>query len=208
MKITASRTCPRWNTAGSARTIFAEELEGAELVDNHSVWRRFPVLRNARWFRRNRVLVGDALHTAHFSIGSGTRLALEDVLALVKALRQCDFDVARALPAFQAAREPVLTKLTGAALRSANWYERFGEHMRLDPWPFALSYIMRSGRLDGATLAAMSPGLLPGVVRPWHRGAGRPVKRDAPGAHRQQPRNVRCHRCPAPGRTTEVVGQA
>ena len=143
--------------------IFAEELEGAELVDNHSVWRRFPVLRNARWFRRNRVLVGDALHTAHFSIGSGTRLALEDVLALVKALRQCDFDVARALPAFQAAREPVLTKLTGAALRSANWYERFGEHMRLDPWPFALSYIMRSGRLDGDTLAAMSPDFYRGL---------------------------------------------
>ncbi len=139
------------------QTIFQEELGGAALINNHSVWRRFPVLRNTHWFRQNRVLVGDALHTAHYSIGSGTRLALEDVAALVNALRRHDFDVARALPAYQAEREPVLNKLTAAALRSGNWYERFGEHMQLDPWPFALSYIMRSGRLDGAVLSRMSP---------------------------------------------------
>lgn len=139
------------------RDIFAGELGDAALINNHSVWRRFPVLRNTRWFRRNRVLVGDALHTAHYSIGSGTRLALEDVAALVDSLRRHDFDVARALPAYQAGREPVLNKLTAAARRSGDWYERFGEHMRLDPWPFALSYIMRSGRLGGDTLARMSP---------------------------------------------------
>ena len=156
--------------------IFAGELEGAALINNHSVWRRFPVLRNARWFRRNRVLVGDALHTAHYSIGSGTRLALEDVTALVKSLRCHDFDVARALPAYQAEREPVLGKLTAAALRSAAWYERFGEHMRLDPWPFALSYILRSGRLDEATLAAMSPEFYRGLRKHGVEvpGAGEP----------------------------------
>ena len=138
--------------------LFAEELAGEPLINNHSVWRRFPVLKNAHFYCRNRVLVGDALHTAHYSIGSGTRLALEDVIALVRALETHDFDVARALPAYQAEREPILEKLTAAALRSANWYERFGSHMEQDPWPFALSYIMRSGRLDGDTLRKrMSP---------------------------------------------------
>lgn len=137
--------------------IFAEELEGARLVSNHSQWRRFPVLTCRRWFDGNRVLVGDALHTAHFSIGSGTRLALEDVIALVQALKENDFDVARALPAYQAARQPVLETLTKAARTSAAWYERFGEHMALEPWPFALSYIRRAGRLDSARLRSLAP---------------------------------------------------
>ena len=147
---------------GICQDLFAKELAGETLINNHSVWRRFPVLKNTRFFHRNRVLVGDALHTAHYSIGSGTRLALEDVIALVRALKSHSFDVERALPAYQAGREPVLDKLTAAALRSAEWYERFGSHMNLDPWPFALSYIMRSGRLDGETLNRMSPA--------FHRG--------------------------------------
>ncbi|MEM7653390.1 MAG: FAD-dependent monooxygenase [Pseudomonadota bacterium] len=137
--------------------IFRQELRGSALVDNHSVWRQFPVLKNERWYNGNRVLVGDALHTAHFSIGSGTRLALEDVIALVQALEATDFDVSAALPAYQAERQPVLEKLTKAALASAHWYEKFGEHMALDPWPFALSYILRAQRLDSATLEKIAP---------------------------------------------------
>ena len=150
--------------------IFADELGGAALINNNSVWRRFPVLKNSRWYAGNRVLVGDALHTAHFSIGSGTRLAMEDVIVLVRCLREADFDVETALPNYQAVREPVLNKLTAAALRSAQWYERFGSRMDLEPWPFALSYIMRSGRLDSETLARMSPefhgGLLARGIEP------------------------------------------
>ncbi len=144
--------------------IFADELDGGKLINNNSIWRRFPVLKNARYFHRNHVLVGDALHTAHFSIGSGTRLALEDVIALVKALEAHDFDIEQALPAYQEARQPILDKLTGAALRSANWYEDFGRHMDLEPWPFALSYIKRSGRLDAATLEKISPAFYQGLV--------------------------------------------
>jgi 2-polyprenyl-6-methoxyphenol hydroxylase-like FAD-dependent oxidoreductase len=108
--------------------------------------------------------VGDALHTAHFSIGSGTRLAMEDVIVLVRCLKEADFDVDTALPNYQAIREPVLNKLTAAASRSAHWYERFGSHMNLEPWPFALSYIMRSGRLDSGTLARMSPQFHAGLL--------------------------------------------
>ncbi|MEM7652703.1 MAG: hypothetical protein AAF220_05935, partial [Pseudomonadota bacterium] len=68
-----------------------------------------------------------------------------------------DFDVSAALPAYQAERQPILEKLTKAALASAHWYEKFGEHMALDPWPFALSYILRAQRLDSATLEKIAP---------------------------------------------------
>lgn len=142
---------------------FAEQLQGARLIPNNSVWRQFPNLSCARWHVGNRVLVGDALHTAHFSIGSGTRLALEDVIALVRALQDHDWDVPRALPAYQAARQPVLDKLVRAARTSAAWYEDFERHMDLDPWPFALSYIRRAGRLDAARLRALAPEFTAGL---------------------------------------------
>lgn len=141
----------------ACETLFAEHLDGASLIPNNSVWRQFPNLSCARWHDGNRVLVGDALHTAHFSIGSGTRLALEDVQALVAALREADWNVEVALPAYQAARAPVLAKITGAARASADWYERFGDHMALEPWPFALSYIRRAGRLSAERLAVLAP---------------------------------------------------
>ena len=138
--------------------LFAETLEGARLIPNNSLWRRFPDLSCRTWHSGNRVLVGDALHTAHFSIGSGTRLALEDVIALVRALTAHDWDVASALPAYQTGREPVLRKIVSAARRSCDWYENFDRHMALDPWRFALSYIRRAGRLDAERLRGMAPG--------------------------------------------------
>src|SRR5205085_2934861 len=67
--------------------LFADELEGHSLVANRSMWRRFPTVRNARWHAGNVVLLGDAAHTAHFSVGSGTKLAMEDAIALAAALR-------------------------------------------------------------------------------------------------------------------------
>lgn len=137
--------------------LFADTLQGAELVSNNSYWRQFPDLWCEKFHAGNRVLVGDALHTAHFSIGSGTRLALEDVIALVGALKSCDWNVIEALPAYQAQREPVLRKIVDASLRSARWYEEFDKHMALEPWAFALSYIRRAGRLDAARLSAMAP---------------------------------------------------
>lgn len=137
---------------------FDSALQGAPLVANNSVWRQFPILKVAHWYRGHHVLVGDALHSAHFSIGSGTRLALEDVIALVKALRAHDWQVDAALPAYQAARQPVVNKLTAAANASATWYEQFDENMELPPWEFALSYIRRAGRLDADRLRRLAPG--------------------------------------------------
>jgi 2-polyprenyl-6-methoxyphenol hydroxylase-like FAD-dependent oxidoreductase len=102
------------------------------------------------------VLVGDALHTAHFSIGSGTRLALEDIIALVKALEE-ETALPAALARYQQARKQVVDKLVRASKTSAAWYESFPEHMRLAPYDLAMSYITRSGRVDRDRLSAMSP---------------------------------------------------
>jgi len=157
-----------WERAGFARMgeaetraycerVFARELGGHPLVANRSIWRRFPRIRNARWSAGNRVLVGDAAHTAHFSIGSGTRLAFEDAIALARALRETPGDVPAALAAYEGARRPVVEKIIAAADASADWYERFAEHMRLAPWDLAWSYIQRSGRVDAERLAQVSP---------------------------------------------------
>jgi 2-polyprenyl-6-methoxyphenol hydroxylase-like FAD-dependent oxidoreductase len=143
-------------TRAVCERVFAETLGGHPLISNNSIWRRFPVVHNERWSCGNCVLIGDALHTAHFSIGSGTRLALEDAIALDKALAS-HRDVPQALAEYEAARRPVLEKLVAGANGSADWYERFGEHMRLAPLDFAMSYIMRSGRIDSERLRASSP---------------------------------------------------
>ena len=103
------------------------------------------------------VLIGDALRTAHFSIGSGTRLALEDALALVKALEAEPIDLVSALAHYENSRRPIVEKLVAASRRSALWYERFAEHMRLTPLELAMSYITRSERIDEDRLRAMSP---------------------------------------------------
>jgi 2-polyprenyl-6-methoxyphenol hydroxylase-like FAD-dependent oxidoreductase len=136
--------------------VFAKTLGGHRLISNKSVWRNFPWVWNERWSHRNIVLIGDALHSAHFSIGSGTRLAIEDAIALAKAL-EGESDIAAALARYQAGRKPVVQKLVTAARTSADWYEHFSDHMKLDLMDFAYSYITRSGRIDDARLRAMSP---------------------------------------------------
>jgi 2-polyprenyl-6-methoxyphenol hydroxylase-like FAD-dependent oxidoreductase len=136
--------------------VFAATLDGHRLVSNKSVWRNFPWIWNERWSFKNMVLIGDALHSAHFSIGSGTRLAIEDAIALVKAL-VAEGDISSALVRYQTERQPIVKKLVTAARTSADWYEKFSDHMKLDLSDFAYSYITRSGRIDDARLRAMSP---------------------------------------------------
>jgi 2-polyprenyl-6-methoxyphenol hydroxylase-like FAD-dependent oxidoreductase len=137
--------------------VFADALDGHRLISNNSIWRRFPQVRNTRWHHGKHVLIGDALHTAHFSIGSGTRLAMEDAIALDRALAAHNDDVAAALLAFEAARRPIVDKIVTGATASASWYEHFAEHMDLAPAEFAMSYIMRSGRVDIERLRKLSP---------------------------------------------------
>jgi len=147
-------------SAAICERVFADALGGERLISNKSLWRNFPWLWNERWSFRNMVLIGDALHTAHFSIGSGTRLAIEDAIALTRALDATPDDVEAALRAYESARKPIVTKLVAAARASADWYEKFPEHMMLKPMDFALSYITRSGRIDPSRLAAMSPAFM------------------------------------------------
>jgi 2-polyprenyl-6-methoxyphenol hydroxylase-like FAD-dependent oxidoreductase len=156
-----------WESAGFAamgeretmqylQRVFAHTLRGESLVTNRSIWRNFPNIRSARWSVGNRVIIGDAQRTAHFSIGSGTRLAMEDAIALNKALSETS-DVVEALGAFETARRPIVEKLVAAADSSGAWYDEFPEHMNLSPRDFAWSYIQRSGRIDPARLAKISP---------------------------------------------------
>ena len=136
--------------------VFAGALGGHPLISNNSIWRRFPLVHNERWSCGNHVLLGDALHTAHFSIGSGTRLAMEDAIALYKALATYK-DLPTALQAYEAARRPILDKLVAGANGSGEWYEHFAEHMKLSPVDFAMSYIIRSGRINIERLRKLSP---------------------------------------------------
>src|SRR5262245_14755857 len=156
-----------WERAGFASmgepaTIgYLEKLFGHRLVSNKSVWRNFPNLRNKKYFVGKTVLIGDALRSAHFSIGSGTRLAMEDAIALAKALHESS-DVGKALGSYEAARRPIVDKLVAAADASGAWYERFAEHMKLAPREFAWSYIQRSGRVDPTRLRKISPRFVDG----------------------------------------------
>lgn len=145
------------DTQALCARVFAGTLGGAPLLSNNSIWRQFPIIHNERWRSGNCVLIGDAAHTAHFSIGSGTRLALEDAIALSAALERHPSDLQTALAAFELARKPAVEKLVAAANRSAEWYEHFAEHMLLPVLDFAFSYITRSGRIDLERLRATSP---------------------------------------------------
>lgn len=137
--------------------IFADTLEGHPLVSNRSIWRQFPVISNRRWSDSNKVILGDSLHTAHFSIGSGTRLALEDAIALGGALKAEPKDLRGALALYEEQRKPVLDILVNAANASALWYETFADKLHLAPYDFAMSYIMRTGRMSTDKLRQIAP---------------------------------------------------
>lgn len=140
--------------------VFAHELEGHPIISNHSHWRNFPAIWNERWYSGNVVLLGDALRTAHFSIGSGTRLAMEDAVALFKAFQEAGDDVQAALPRFQALRSPPARKIWDAANVSLRWYEEMDGHVRaLAPVELAYSYMTRTGRVDHAELRRRDPAL-------------------------------------------------
>ena len=138
-------------------SVFAPDLGGHPLVSNRSEWRRFPVLACERWWHGNVVLIGDALRSVHFSIGSGTRLAMEDAGALAAALDESGGRVADGLERFEAARRPVVEKLLAGALGSWSWYEGFAARMHLSAPEFAYDYMTRSGRVSDERLRAIAP---------------------------------------------------
>ena len=148
------------DTIAYCERVFAPDLDGHPLVSNNSNWRNFPVVWNDRWSFSNVVLMGDALRTAHFSIGSGTRLAMEDAAALFKAIKQQPEDLAGALARYQEMRRPPVEKICSAANVSRRWYERMAELMALDPYDFAHGYMMRTGRVGEDQLSEIAPNFM------------------------------------------------
>lgn len=144
------------DSAAICQQVFADVLEGASLITNKSSWRQFPRLWCQNWVAGRHVLLGDSAHTAHFSIGSGTRLAMEDAIALVRSLATHS-DVDMALASYQAERQPIAKKIVDAANTSATWYENFASKMALPPLDFAFDYMTRSGRVDMGRLRKIAP---------------------------------------------------
>ena len=126
--------------------IFAEELEGHEILTNNSKWINFTTVRNEHWYDGNVVLLGDAAHTAHFSIGSGTKLAMEDALALAACLHEHD-SIEAALAAYQEERKPVVESTQRAAQASLEWFENIGMYAGQDPAQFVFNLLTRSRRI-------------------------------------------------------------
>jgi len=137
--------------------VFAPDLDGHPLVSNRSIWRNFPLLWTRQWTAGNIALIGDAVRTGHFSIGSGTRLAMEDSIALAAAVAAHGRDVSKALAAFESERKPIAEKLVNAANASSFWYERIADKMELAPWQLAYDYMTRSGRMSDERLRALAP---------------------------------------------------
>ncbi|MGE0454985.1 MAG: bifunctional salicylyl-CoA 5-hydroxylase/oxidoreductase [Vicinamibacteria bacterium] len=166
--------------------LFREELEGARLLANRSVWRAFPTISNRRWRLDNLVLAGDAARTAHFSIGSGTKLAMEDAIALAAAIGR-EPDLGRALDAYEAERQPEAARLQRAAQTSLEWFESSARYLGLPPLAFAFSLLSRSKRITWDNLARRDPALVAAVAQDFarrnpHRDARVAVPADAPFA--------------------------
>jgi anthraniloyl-CoA monooxygenase len=136
--------------------VFATDLNGHRLLSNNSKWINFLLVKNTDWFFDNVVLLGDALHTAHFSIGSGTKLAMEDAIALAQSFQQTS-DVSEALASFAATRRSVIEDYQAAAFESMRWFENAAQYMHLTPMELAMSVMMRSGRVSYEDLKKRDP---------------------------------------------------
>ncbi|HYE16642.1 MAG TPA: FAD-dependent monooxygenase, partial [Pyrinomonadaceae bacterium] len=139
--------------------VFARDLGGQELLSNNSRWINFVLVRNERWSRRNVVLLGDALHTAHFSIGSGTKLAMEDSIALFEKFA-AGAGVPEALEEFERERKPVIDEYQQAAAESRLWFENVRDYTHLPPYEFAYSLMTRSKRVGYDSIRKRDPAFI------------------------------------------------
>ena len=136
--------------------VFSKDLRGHPLLSNNSKWINFVNVKNRHWSHRHIVLLGDALHTAHFSIGSGTKLALEDAIALHRCFAE-QREVDAALREFEQIRKPIIEEYQEAAYESLLWFENVKEYMHLEPLPFAYSLMTRSKKVDYENLKKRDP---------------------------------------------------
>lgn len=156
-----------WETAGFAAmdddqtrtylaSVFAQDLKAAPLLSNNSKWINFVLVKNEHWFFQNCALLGDALHTAHFSIGSGTKLAMEDAITLADCFKG-NLQVGTALSEFEQVRKPVIEEYQAAAYESMVWFENAKSYLHLSPIQLAHSLMTRSGKVTNEALRRRDP---------------------------------------------------
>ncbi len=143
--------------------LFAQELAGHRLLPNKSIWRTFPTVRCETWVKDRLVLLGDSAHTAHFSIGSGTKLAMEDAIALKDALVAEGLDVAKGLARYQAERSSEVSRTQKAAQTSLEWFEQSARAVGLHPLQLTFSLMTRSKRITRDNLRLRDPKLVRAV---------------------------------------------
>jgi anthraniloyl-CoA monooxygenase len=175
------------DTLAFCGALFAEELRGHRLLANKSVWRSFVTIRTERWSHENVVLLGDSAHTAHFSVGSGTRLAMEDAVALADALGR-HADVPAALAAYEAARRPAVESLQRAAQVSLQWFEDTERYMEMEPLQFAFNLLTRSLRVTHQNLKVRDPAFVALVDRWFAERAARAAGEATAGLTAPPPR--------------------
>ena len=149
--------------------LFQPELRGRRLMSNRSLWVNFLTLRQESWHHGKVVLLGDAAHTAHFSIGSGTKLAMEDSIALVDALRRHE-DLGAALNDYEMERQPIVERFQEAALESSSYFEHVSRYAQFDPRQFAFNLLTRSRRITYINLTQRDPDLVR-TVDSWFAAA-------------------------------------
>jgi len=163
-------TEPTWRRAGLdtmtetdsmafCQQLFAEHLSEHRLMSNRSAWGTFVTVRNRSWHDGNVVLMGDAAHTAHFSIGSGTRLAMDDAIALAKAFVEHPAELETALAAYEAERQPIVERFQEVATDSARYFESVGRYLGFSPEQFTFNLLTR-GRISHNNLTARDPALV------------------------------------------------
>lgn len=174
--IAARDLAPGENDTASIAAIadlYADLLGDAKLSGNNSRWLAFPTVTTSTWREGNVVLLGDAAHTAHFSIGSGTKLAMEDALALVACLHeQSDLDTA--LSAYEQERRPVVLSTQRAARASREWFEDIGHYVHQHPTQFAFNIVTRSRRVTHDNLRVRDPEFVAATER-WFAGDEHPA---------------------------------
>ena len=162
-------------TVAFCEALFAEELDGHNLLANKSVWRTFPTVKCETWYHDNVVLVGDAAHTAHFSIGSGTKLAMEDAVALAAAfVEHGTDDLTTTLQAYEDARWVDVIKLQKAAQTSLEWFENSARYLGQDPVQFTFNLMTRSKQITYDNLEERDPELIARVNEQYRLQVGAP----------------------------------
>ena len=155
--------------------LFAKQLDGHKLIVNNSKWLNFRTIKNERWHYNNIVLMGDAAHTAHFSVGSGTKMAMEDAIALSQALHQ-HADIPTALAEYEHVRRPEVERIQRASAPSLAWWESFRFYKDLDPEQFAFNFLTRNPRVTYDNLMLRDPHFVM-LVDQWftHKTQGKPI---------------------------------